>query len=124
MNSEMSLTLTVSEPDAGAERLDDLRTLLQEELHEGGIAAKPVVSVEPAPAGTKAAEVLTLGAVAVAIAPHLLPQLIQLVQGWLTAGERRRAVRVKTVAGLEVEFTPDKNLSAAEVAELVQTLTR
>jgi hypothetical protein len=115
------LQLLISEPGADDDRIVHLTRLLMRDLREAGIAVQS--ETQAAPEGAKSAEALSVGAMVVAVVPHFLPQLIQMVQNWVTTSERRRAVRIKTPSGLEVEFVPDKDLSAAEMATLVKDFT-
>jgi hypothetical protein len=50
-----------------------------------------------------------------------LPQLVQFLQAWTLRGEKR-TVKIKTPAGVEVEFTPEKRLSQDELLALAQRL--
>jgi hypothetical protein len=124
MDEQISVRLAVSEPEADEERVDELRRLLQEELTEAGIATTQVAESRSTPSGAKSAELLSIGAFAASLAPSFLPRLIELVQSWVTSGERRRSVHIKTAAGLDVEFVPEKNLSGPEMAHLVRQLSR
>lgn len=123
VDKEISVGLAIYEPEADEERVDRLRRLLQEELREAGIATTQVAASASTPAGAKSGEVLSIGALAVSLAPIAVPQLVELIQSWVTSGERRRSVHIKTAAGLEVEFVPDKNLSADEIAGLVRQIS-
>lgn len=124
MDEHISVRLAVDEPGADEERVDQLRRLLQDELREGGITTAQVADSTSVPTGAKGAELLSLSALAVSLAPTVLPRLIELIQSWVTSGERRRSVHIKTAAGLDVEFIPDKNLSATEMADLVRKISR
>jgi hypothetical protein len=55
--------------------------------------------------------------------PAFLPKLVEFLQAWTLRGENR-TVRIKTPAGLEVEFTPEKKMSEAEVLALVEKLAQ
>ena len=62
----------------------------------------------PAPRGLRSPEALVAGGLAVAVLPAILPKLLDLVNGWVSA-RRGRTVRVKVSRGgrsLEVEFAP------------------
>ncbi|MFB0533374.1 MAG: hypothetical protein ACETWR_00155 [Anaerolineae bacterium] len=55
--------------------------------------------------------------------PAFLPKLVEFLQAWTLCGENR-TVRIKTPAGLELEFTPEKKMSEAEVLALVEKLAQ
>jgi len=62
----------------------------------------------PAPRGLRSPEALVAGGLAVAVLPAVLPKLLELLSGWVSA-RKGRTVRVKVSRGgrsLEVEFTP------------------
>src|SRR5512144_1307011 len=61
-----------------------------------------------APGGLRSPEALVAGGLAVAVLPAVLPKLLELLSGWVSA-RKGRTVRVKVSRGgrsLEVEFTP------------------
>lgn len=104
--------------------LEERQRFLQREL-----ADLPIVewverprggSAEP---GTKAGEALALGALVVAVAPVVLPVLIEFLKEWsLRPGNR--PLKVKVARGdrsTEVEYDP-RTLTAEEVKALVATL--
>ncbi len=93
--SEVQIYLNVTEEDADPERLDELTGRLLRDLRE-------------------------LGAV-----PVFLPKLVEFLQAWSLRGESQgRRIKIKTPAGLEVEFTPEKKLSQAELVALVENLAQ
>lgn len=120
-STEIHLNLTVTEADADAEWLERLTSNLMRDLHELGAESVERASGEPVPEGAKGGG-FTAGALALVAVPAFLPKLVDFLQAWSLRGESR-IVKIKTPAGLEVEFTPDKRLSQAEVIALVQKLT-
>jgi hypothetical protein len=76
----------------------------------------------PTQEGAKGADAFTWGALALGAAPAFLPKLVEFLQAWTLRGEKR-TVKIKTPAGVEVEFTPEKRLSQDELLALVQRLT-
>ncbi|MFQ6102410.1 MAG: hypothetical protein ACE5OS_14455 [Anaerolineae bacterium] len=120
-STEIQLHLTVAEEDADPERLDGLTRRLLRDLRELGAESVERASGGVLPEGAKG-DAFTLGALALAVVPAFLPKLIDFLQAWSLRGESRR-VKIKTPAGLEVEFTPEKKLSQAELVELVEKLT-
>ena len=121
-SSEIPLYLTITEADADAERLDELAGRLLRDLRDLGAESVERPSGEAVPEGAKG-DAFTLGALTLAAVPAFLPKLVEFLQAWALRGENR-TVRIKTPAGLEVEFTPEKKLSEAEVLALVEKLAQ
>lgn len=121
-SSEIPLYLTITEADADAERLDELAGRLLRDLRDLGAESVERPSGEAVPEGAKG-DAFTLGALTLAAVPAFLPKLVEFLQAWALRGESR-TVRIKTPAGLEVEFTPEKKLSEAEVLALVEKLAQ
>ena len=121
-SSEIPLYLTITEADADAESLDELTGRLLRDLRELGAESVERPSGAVVPEGAKG-DAFTLGALALAAVPAFLPKLVEFLQAWALRGESR-TVRIKTPAGLEVEFTPEKRLSEAEVLALVEKLAQ
>ncbi len=119
---EIQLDLTIAEAETDDERLDELTGHMLRDLRELGAesVARPAGK---APAGAKAGDAFTLGALALVAVPAFLPQLIGFLQAWVLRGQSQsRTVKIKTPAGLEIEFTPEKRMSEAEVLDLVAKL--
>jgi len=121
-SSEIPLYLTITEADADAERLDELTGRLLRDLRELGAESVERPSGEAVPEGAKG-DAFTLGALALVAVPAFLPKLVEFLQAWALRGESR-TVKIKTPAGLEVEFTPEKKLSEAELLALVEKLAQ
>jgi hypothetical protein len=121
--NEIQLYLTVAESNADAEYVDDLTRLLMYNLRELGAESVERSTGKPAPDGSKAGAAFTLGALALTAAPTFLPKLVDFLQAWSLRGEKR-TVKIKTPAGLEVEFTPEKRLSQDELLELIEKLAQ
>jgi len=120
--TEIQLDLTVTEAGADAERLDELTSRLLRDLRDLGVESVERSSGGAVPEGAKG-DPFTLGALALVAVPAFLPKLVEFLQAWSLRGEDRK-VRVKTPAGLEVEFTPEKTLSQAELLALVEKLAQ
>jgi len=123
ISPEIQLTLTITEADADDERLDELTGRLLRDLRELGAESVERSSGGVVPEGAKPIEPFTLGALALVAIPAFLPKLVEFLQAWSLRGESRK-VKIKTPAGLEVEFTPEKKLSEAELLALVEKLTQ
>ena len=121
-----NLTLEILEKgqSTDADELDRLTRQLRGELEELGVESVDLLKDKPAPQGTKSAEAVTLGALAVAVLPNALHKLIEFLNGWLMRGENRK-IKIKTQVGdrsVEVEYSP-KTMSQTELKSLVDTLT-
>lgn len=121
--NEIQLHLTITEFDADAERVDGLTRRLTQDLRELGAESVERPAGESAPEGAKATDPFTLGALALVAAPAFLPKLVDFLQAWTLRGEKR-TVKVKTPAGLEIEFAPEKRLSQDDLLALVERLTQ
>ena len=121
----LDLTLRISVGEgADAEELDLLTRQLRDEIAELEVDGVELLTGGPIPEGAKSAEAMTLGALAVAVLPTILPKLVELLQAWTMRGENR-LVKIKTQAGdrsLEVEYSP-ATMSAKELEHLVDALT-
>jgi hypothetical protein len=110
--------------DMDADQLDRLTRQLRNELLELDTESVDLVKSEDTPEGTKSAEAVTAGALAVAVLPSFLPKLLEYLQSWTMRGEERK-VKVKSQIGdrsIELEYSPNA-LSQEELKELVTTLT-
>jgi hypothetical protein len=119
--NEIQLQLTVAEADADDEILDQLTRRLMRDLRDLGAESVERTAGEPPPEGAKSA--FTLGALLLVAVPAFLPKLVEFLQAWSLRGENRK-IKIKTPAGLEVEFTPEKKLSQDEVLALVEKLAQ
>ena len=122
-SSDFILTIDAG-GDMDADQLDRLTRQLRNELLDLDTESVDLVKSEAAPEGTKSAEAVTAGALAVAILPSFLPKLIEYLQSWTMRGEERK-VKVKSQIGdrsIELEYSPNA-LSQEELKELVTTLT-
>jgi hypothetical protein len=117
---EIQLDLTLAETGADAERLDDLTRRLMRDMQDLGAEYVERPTAGPTLEGAKGVD-FTWGALALGAVPAFLPKLVEFLQAWSLRGENRR-IKIKTPAGLEVEFTPEKRLSEDEVIALAERL--
>jgi hypothetical protein len=119
-----NLTLQVDAgQDADTEELDQLTRRLFGEIRELDVESVELAGGEAVPAGAKSAEAITLGVLAVAVLPTLLPELVRFLQAWSLRGENR-TIKIKTQAGdraVELEYNPS-TMSLDQVQSLVETL--
>ena len=127
-NQQFNLTLDVtiySNQNFSLDQLDLATRNLREELYDLGVDSAELISEGEAPTGTKTADPVTIGALAVAVLPTFLPRLIEYLQSWCLRGENRK-VRIKTQVGdhsVEVEYSPSA-ISQEELTHLVSQLTK
>ncbi len=119
--TEIQLDLRILEAGTDAEWVDELTTRLMRDLRDLGAESVERVAGRIVPEGAMG-DPFTLGALALIAAPAFLPKLVEFLQAWSLRGESRK-VKIKTPAGLEVEFTPDKKLSEDELVSLVGKLS-
>jgi hypothetical protein len=119
---EIDLSIAITEADADDERLDELTGHLMRDLRDLGVDSVERPETGVAPEGSKG-DAFTIGALAMAAMPAVLPNLVRFLQSWTLSSRKQRAVKIKTPSGLEVEFTPEKRLSKLEILELVNNLT-
>ena len=118
------LTLQIHVGESDPERLDRLTRQLRSELLDLEVENVDFVKENQLPEGAKAADAVTLGALAVAVMPNFLPKLVEFLQSWTLRGEGYK-VKVKSQIGdrsIELEYTP-KAMSQEELKTLVETLT-
>lgn len=120
--SDLILTINAGR-DLDADQLDRLTRQLRSELLDLDTESVDLIKGESPPAGTKSAEAVTAGTLAVAVLPAFLPKLLEYLQSW-TMREEQRKVKVKSQIGdrsIELEYSPNA-LSQDELKELVTTL--
>jgi hypothetical protein len=95
------LTLTLSGGrDSDERELDELTRQLRGRLLELDVESAELVRHHEIPVGAKPGEVVALGAIAVQLAPHLLPSVVALLTGWLKGrpvGEVEMAIDGDTI---------------------------
>jgi hypothetical protein len=123
MAESVQLTLFVGSGDGDPEELDRSTRRLRTELQDLSVDS---VSLEPAgdlPAGAKAADAATLGALAVSLAPAVIPALIDLLKHWMGRKEGRTVVIRKRKGSASTEIEIKAPLSESDLAALVKRLT-
>lgn len=119
-SSDFDLHITITDAEADGERLEKATLRLMTELRDVGVESikRPTIAPEE---GAKAGVASIPGTMDVAVQPHLINRLLDFLNGWSRRGGQR-TVKVKTPDGVEVEFTPDKPLSPAEMVAFVRAL--
>jgi hypothetical protein len=98
------LMVQIDLADGDAEELDSLARQLAGELSERQVESVELARTGAAPKGTKSAEAVTLGAVAVAVLPALLPKIVEFCQAWALRGQGRTVKFKGKVGGQDIEF--------------------
>jgi len=110
--------------DAPPDDLDALTRRLRDELEDLDLQSVSLVKTgRDLPAGAKAAEAVTLGALAITLLPSVLPKLVEFIQAWSLRGQNR-TIKIKMNSGdRSVELEYSAGTSEAALKELVDTLT-
>ena len=124
-NRPASLTLQLQlsenfEPD----EWDHLTRQLRNEIQDLNVESVELVKGNQIPAGAKTGEAISMGALAIAILPAFIPQVVTFLQSWVMRAEGRR-ITVKSQIGdrsIELEYAP-KSMSQEDLLKLVDTLT-
>ena len=97
--------IQVSATDATDEELDRMTRQLLSELRESDVESVELAKGGPAPEGSKG-DAVTMGAIAIAVLPTVLPNVITLIQAWVMRGQGR-TVKFKG-KGIEFEGSPEE----------------
>lgn len=105
------------------DQLDQLTRQLQGEILEQEVESVDLLKEDIVPEGTKSAEAVTWGVLAVSVLPNVLPKLIEFLQLWTMRGESRK-IKVRSQIGdqsIELEYSPT-SVSKEEIRELISIL--
>ena len=106
--------------DGDSEEIDRLTYHLLREIRELEVESAELVTAGAAPKGTRSAEIVTIGALAVAVLPTVLPKLIEVLQAWIMRGQGR-TVKFKGRLGIgEIEI---EGATPAELKALLAALS-
>ena len=119
--SELLIELSLEGGDPS--ELDELTRQLRTEVEELNVDSVEEVSVGAAPTGTKAADFMAIGQMAVTLAPTIVPPLFELLKSWV---ERKPStpVKIKVRVGrktAQIEYDPTRT-SARDLDDLVKAL--
>jgi len=101
----IKLEIEVLAKDATEEELDKMTRNLLKELRETDVVSADLVSIGPAPEGSKG-DAVTIGMLALDVLPTAIPGVIALVQAWVMRGQGR-TVKFKG-KGIEFEGSPEE----------------
>ncbi len=102
--NSLTVFVQVGMADADAAELDLLTRQLMDELLEQDIESAELARSGAAPAGTKSADAITIGSIAVAVLPAILPKIIEACQAWALRGQGRTVKFKGKIAGQDIEF--------------------
>jgi hypothetical protein len=111
MTATLQIEMHISTDDElSPEEREELTYALRDEVLEAGAVDARPLAAGAAPAGTRAAEVLTAGALLMEIAPPLVEAMAATLQGWLARTGQRRIVLVKGDASLDITGLPPSDM--------------
>lgn len=119
-SEQVELAIEIIAPESTNEQLDRMtRQLLAElrELHTGTVSLSQDASV---PEGAKSAEAVTLGTIAIAVLPSLLPKIVEAIQAWALRGNNRTVKFKGKIGRRMIEFEG----TAEEFQKLLNTLSK
>ena len=104
------------------DELDRVTRRLLAEIQELDVDLVELVRDEASPEGTKSAEAITIGALAMAILPSAIPPFFELLKAWSLRGDNRK-VKIKTeIRGQPVELEYSGKMSPAELESIRKLL--
>src|SRR5262245_2914382 len=103
-NNQTEFEIQVSITDATDEELDRSTRQLLAELRELDVESAELTKRGSAPLGTKSADPVIMGNIAVAMISNVLPKVVEVVQAWSTRGQERTVKFEGKIAGYPVKF--------------------
>jgi hypothetical protein len=104
-NETVEFGIQVSLPDATDHELDSATRQLLSEVRELNVESAELIRNETGPMGSKG-DPITIGSIAIAVLPPVLPSVVALVQAWVMRGQGR-TVKFKG-KGIEFEGSPEE----------------
>jgi hypothetical protein len=98
------LTIQLGLDDGDVEEVDRLTRQLLGELRGYEVESADLVVSGKAAEGAKAADPITIGAIALAALPSVLPKIVELLQSWISRGPGRTIKFKGKVGDQEIEF--------------------
>lgn len=115
---EFQVEIAVSH--ATEEDVDQMTRQLFAELRNMDIDSVSLVKGDDAPLGTKSADPITIGALAIAVLPSVLPKVVEAIQAWALRGQGKTVKFKGKVNGRMIEFEG----SADELEKLINRLKK
>lgn len=119
----LAMNVQIAAVGVDEDELDRMTRRLRSELEEVGVESA-AFAPGIAPAGAKVVDPITLGALALKVAPTVIPAVTGVLQGWI-GRDAGRTVKVSIKVGdrsVDLEFSPHQ-MSSADVNGLVASLT-
>ena len=114
----LEFNLEISASDATQEELDNAARQLLVELKETDVESANLTDGGPAETGSKPGEVITIGSIAIAVLPAVLPKVVEAIQAWMT---RNSTVKFKgKIAGQDIDFEG----SPENLQKLIKSLSK
>lgn len=114
------LSLQISANNATDEDVDRMTRELLSELRGTDVEWVELQKGGAAPSGTKSADAITIGSLAMAVLPSVLPKVVESVQAWAMRGNNRTVKFKGKIAGQPVEFEG----SSEDLQTLLATLDK
>lgn len=105
---------------ATEEDVDQMTRYLFAELRKMDIESVSFIKSEDAPLGTKSADPVTIGALAIAVLPSVLPKVVEAIQAWALRGQGKTVKFKGKVNGQMIEFEG----SGDELEKLINRLKK
>jgi hypothetical protein len=118
--AETIMRLEIQAADATADDIDLMTRQLLMELREINIDSAQLAGDEPVPAGAKAVDPVTTGAIVMTVLPTALPKLVDFIQAWCLRGQGKTVKFKGKVGGERIEFEG----SAEDLQKLISTLAK
>lgn len=115
---EFQVEIAVSH--ATEEDVDQMTRQLFAELRNMDIDSVSLVKGDDAPLGTKSADPITIGALAIAVLPSVLPKVVEAIQAWALRGQGKTVKFKGKINGRMIEFEG----SADELEKLINRLKK
>ena len=120
-NSQLTeLKLEISADDATADDMDRIARQLLSELRDMDVESAELAKGDSAPSGTKSVDPVTIGSIAIAVLPTMLPKVVDGIQAWALRGNNRTVKFKGKVGGQAIEFEG----SAEDLQKLLSQLDK
>jgi hypothetical protein len=100
---KLEFILEVDSADATDEERDQMARQLLSELNELDVESAELAKGESAPRGTKG-DPITVGSIAIAVLPVVLPKMVETIQAWLLRGNNRTVKFKGKINGHQLDF--------------------
>jgi len=126
MTDSAELLISLSIEDGDETELDEMTRELRSEIEQLSIDSVNSVSLDDAPAGTKAVDWASIGNLIVALTPTVVPPLFDLLKSWINrrpATPVKIRIRVGKNKTAQIEYDPTIT-TAEDLDKLIKSLGR